>query len=108
MIHMLPGSVSCYLTGASGGDTHKAHAFLEVCLAVELEQGDVVVQGLAVVVVMDVGGGHPECLGPGTAVLLSEVMVTHSHIDGVSCSHDAETVKVVIPQYSKKCFMLTL
>ena len=52
-------------------------------------------------VVVDVGGGHPQGLGPGAAVLLSEVMVANPHIDGVSCSHDAETMKVVIPQYSE-------
>ena len=57
----------------------------------ELEQGDVVVQRLAVVVVVDVGGGHPEGLGPGGPVLLGQVVVTHADVDGVSGPHDAET-----------------
>ena len=86
--------VLCYLTGASGWDTHQAHSLLEVSLAVELEEGDVVVQGLAVVVVVDVGGGHSQCLGSGTAILLSEVMVANSDIDGVSGSDNAETGKM--------------
>ena len=55
----------------------------------ELEQGDVVVQRLAVVVVVDVGGGHPEGLGPGGPVLLGQVVVTNSHVNGVTRTNDA-------------------
>ena len=60
----------------------------------ELEQSDVVVQGLAVVVVVDVGGGHPQCLGPGRAVPLSEVVVSHPHVDRVTSPDDAERVEL--------------
>ena len=56
----------------------------------QLQQGDVVVQGLTVVVVVDVGGGHPQSLSPGAAVLLSEVVVSHTNIDGVTSSNNAE------------------
>ena len=51
-----------YLVGSPGWETHEAHPLLEVGLAVELQQRDVVVQRLAVVVVVDVGGGHPQSL----------------------------------------------
>jgi hypothetical protein len=33
--------------------------YLQLRLPVQLEESDVVVQGLAVVIVVDVGGGHP-------------------------------------------------
>ena len=56
----------------------------------QLEQGDVVVQGLAVVVVVDVGGGHSQGLGAGAAVLLGEVVVAHADVDGVAGADDAE------------------
>ena len=56
----------------------------------ELEQGDVVVQRLAVVVVVDVGGGHPQGLGPRGPVLLSQIVVTNADIDGVTSPDDAE------------------
>lgn len=34
----------------------------------ELQESNIVVQGLAIVVVMDVGGGHAQCLCSWTAV----------------------------------------
>lgn len=70
--------------------TDEAHSLLEVGLAVELEQGDVVVQRLAVVVVVDVGGGHPQGLSPRGPVLLSQIVVTNADIDGVTSPDDAE------------------
>ena len=57
----------------------------------QLEQGNVVVEGLAVVVVVDVGGGHPECLRPRGPVLLREVMVPDTHVDRVTRPNNAET-----------------
>ena len=57
----LPGA----LAGAPSGQTGQADSLLQVGLPVELEQGYVVVQGLGVVVVVDVGGRHSECLAPG-------------------------------------------
>ena len=65
--------------------------YLELRLAMELEEGDVVVQRLAVVVVVDVGGGHPQCLRPRGPVLLREVMVPNTHVDRVSRPNNAET-----------------
>ena len=56
----------------------------------QFEQGDVVVKGLAVVVVVDVGGRHPEGLGSRTAKLLGQVMVANSNVNCISSSHNAE------------------
>ena len=80
-----------HLTCSPRGQTDHTHSLLEVRLSVEFEQRDVVVQRLAVVVVVDVGGGHPQCLGSGGTVLLGQVVVSHTNVDGVSGSHDAET-----------------
>ena len=85
----------------------------------ELQQRDVVVQRLAVVVVVDVGRGHPQglrqsevsigiswtnqrpvlrsgdqsgasiYLGPRAAVLLGEVVVAHPHVDRVAGADNA-------------------
>ena len=68
----------------------KTDSLLEVGLSVKFEQGDVIVQRLAVVVVVDVGGGHSEGLGPRAPVLLSQIMVTYTNIDGVTSPDDAE------------------
>ena len=56
----------------------------------ELEEGDVVVESLTVVVVVDVGGGHPQGLGPRGAVPLGQVVVSNPDVDGVPSSDDAE------------------
>ena len=56
----------------------------------QLEQGDVVVERLGVVVVVDVGGGHPQGLGAGRAELLGQVVVAHAHVDGVAGADDAK------------------
>jgi len=58
----------------------------------ELQQGNIVVQGLAVVVVVDVRGGHAQCLSPRTAVFSSQIVVAHTHIDGIPGSNNAEQV----------------
>ena len=81
----------------------------------ELQQRDVVIQRLAVVVVVDVGRGHPQglrqsevsieiswtnqwpvlrseasiYLGPRAAVLLGEVVVAHPHVDRVAGADNA-------------------
>ena len=54
--------------GASGRQADDADAGFQLSLALKFQQGDVIVQCLAVVVVMDVGGGHAQCLCSGTAV----------------------------------------
>ena len=73
--------------------SYQADAFLQLGVPVQLEQGDVVVEGLAVVVVVDVGGGHPQGLGPRGTVLLSQIVVTNTDIDGVTSTDDAEKGK---------------
>ena len=81
---------SIHLVCSPRRQTDEAHSLLEVGLAVELEQGDVVVQRLTVVVVVDVGGGHPQGLSPRGPVLLSQIVVTNADIDGVTSPDDAE------------------
>ena len=75
--------------------SYQTDAFLQLCVPVQFEQGDVVVKGLAVVVVVDVGGGHPEGLGSRTAKLLGQVMVANPHINCVACSHNAGKIKKI-------------
>jgi len=61
----------------------------------ELQQGNIVVQGLAVVVVMDVGGGHAQGLSPGTAVFPGQIVVAHTHIDGIPGANNAEEINIM-------------
>ena len=56
----------------------------------KLEKCNVVIQGLAVVVVVDVGGCHPEGLGPRAPELLCEVVVAYTDIDGIARTYNAE------------------
>ena len=86
-------STAIHLVCSPGRQTHEAHSLLEVGLPVQLEQGDVVVQRLAVVIVVNVGGGHPEGLRPRGAVLLSQIVVTNTDIDGVTRPDNAEKGK---------------
>ena len=53
-------------------------------LSVQLEQGDVVIQRLRVVVVVDVGGGDSQGLRALRPVLGGQIMVADPHIDGVT------------------------
>ena len=78
------------LARASGRKADEADALLEVGLAVELQDGDVVVQRLRVVVVVDVGRGHPQGLGSGAAELLGEVVIADPDVDGVTGANDAD------------------
>lgn len=50
----------------------------------ELQQCDIVVQGLAVVVMVDVGGGNAKSLRAGASVFPSQIVVTHSYVDSVA------------------------
>lgn len=63
--------------------------FLKLSLAVQLQQRDIIVQRLAVVVVMDVGGGHTQGLRARGAVLARQVVVTHAHVYRVARANDA-------------------
>ena len=89
-------SVSCdgaplsrLLTRASGRQTNQTDALLEVGLAVQLQQGDVVVEGLRVVVVVDVGRGHAQRLSAGGTELLGQIVVAHADVNRVSGANDA-------------------
>ena len=79
-----------HLASSPGWEAGQTDPLLQVSLAVQFEESDVIVQGLAVVVVVDVGGGHPQSLGPRAPVLLSQIVVTNTNIDGVTSPDDAE------------------
>jgi hypothetical protein len=57
---------------------------------VELQDGDVVVEGLRIVVVVDVGRRHPQGLRSGAPELLGEVVITDTDVDGVTGTNNAE------------------
>ena len=85
-----------HLTGPPGWQTGQTNSLLQVGLAVQFEQSDVVVESLAVVVVVDVGGRHPQSLSTRRAVPLGQVVVSHSHVDGVTSSDDAKKVIILL------------
>ena len=62
----------------------------------QLEQGYVVVQSLAVVVVVDVCGGYSEGLSSWTSELLGQVVVSHPHVDGIASPHNAEKKRSMV------------
>ena len=62
----------------------------------QLEQSNVVVEGLAVVVVVDVGGGYSEGLSSRTSELLGQVVVSHPHVDGIASPHNAEKKRSMV------------
>jgi len=74
--------------GASGRQADDADAGFQLSLALKFQQGDVIVQCLAVVVVMDVGGGHAQCLCSGTAVSAGQIVISNADVDGVTRAHD--------------------
>ena len=78
------------LTGSSGWKTYETNALLKVSFTVQLQKGNIIVQGLAVVVVVDVGCCYPKRLRSWRAKLLSEVMISHTDIYGISGSNNAK------------------
>ena len=82
------------LTSTPCREAYQAHALLQVSLPVQLQQGDVVVQGLAVVVVVDVGGRHSQSLCTWRAKLLCEVVIPHPYIYSVTSTHDTREREV--------------
>lgn len=69
--------------------TNQTDAIPQLRLAVQLEQRDIIVQRLAVVIVVNVCGGHTQCLGSGTAVLAGQIVIAHAHIDRIAGTHNA-------------------
>ena len=62
----------------------------------QLKQGYVVVQSLAVVIVVDVRGGYSEGLSSRTSELLGQVVVSHPHVDGIASPHNAEKKRSMV------------
>lgn len=72
------------VTDAARRQAHQADALFQLGLAVQLEQCNVVIQRLAVVIVMDVGGGNAQCLSAGAAVLPGQIVVAHPHVNCIA------------------------
>lgn len=53
--------------------------FFKLSLAQQFQQRDIIIQRLAVVVVVDVGGRHAQRLRAGRAVLARQVVVADAH-----------------------------
>lgn len=68
----------------------EADSLFELGLTVQLEQRDVVVEGVTIVVMMDVRRRDAQSLGARTAVLLRQVVVAHAHIDCIPRTDYAE------------------
>ena len=84
------------LASSASRQTDKANSFLQVGLTVKLEDGDVVVKGLGVVVVVDVGRRNAEGLSAGAAELLGKVVIAHSYVNCISSSDDTEKYKYLL------------
>lgn len=89
-------SLSSHLAGSSGGQAGQADTLLQIGLTVQFQERDVVVQGLGVVIVVDVGGGDAEGLGTGTAELLGQVVVPNADVDGVTGTNNTEKSEKVL------------
>ena len=89
-------SLSGLLACSTSRQTDKADSFFQVGLTVQLEDGDVVVKGLGVVVVVDVGRRNAEGLSARASELLRKVVVAHSNINGISSSDDTEKYKIFV------------
>ena len=71
------------------------------CFAVQLEQRNVVVEGLGVVVVVDVGGGHTDGLRARGAKFLREVVVADANVYRVTSSDDARNICKIYPRIAQ-------
>ena len=80
---------SSLLTRSSCRKTYQANTLFEVGFSVQFQNGNVVVQSLRIVIMMYVRRGYSQSLGSRTAILLCQIMVTHSDIDGVTGSYNA-------------------
>lgn len=69
--------------------------FLELSFPMEFQQRDVIVQGLAIVVVVYVGGGHSQGLGSRGPVFAGQIMVSYSDVDGIPGAYDAEKENII-------------
>ena len=80
---------SSLLTRSSCRKTYQANTLFEVGFSVQFQNGNVVVQSLRIVIMMYVRRGYSQSLGSRTAILLCQIMVTHSDVDGVTGSYNA-------------------
>lgn len=71
------------------GEADQADSPLQFSLPLQPQQGDVVVQRLAVVVVVNVRCGHAQGLRTRRPILASQVMVADTHIDRITGTDNA-------------------
>lgn len=81
---------SSLLTGASSRKANETNAFFEVSFAMKFQDGNVIVQSLRIVIVMDVSSCNSQSLRPGAAILLSQVMITYADVNGISGTYNTE------------------
>jgi hypothetical protein len=79
------------LTHATCWKTHQAHTILKLSLAMQFEQRNIVVQRLTVMVMMDICGGHSQCLRTRAAIFSGQVMITDTYIYCISWPYNART-----------------
>ena len=78
------------LTGSSGWQAYETDTLFQVSFAMQLQKGNVIVQSLAVMVVVDVGCCYPKRLSTWRAELLSQVMISNTDIYGIASSNNAK------------------
>lgn len=73
------------MTYSSSWKAHQTHPIPQFSLTMEFQQGDVIIQGLAVVIVMDVCCSNSESLSSRASVFSGEVIISHANINSISC-----------------------
>jgi len=81
------------MTDSTCWQTNQTDAIPQLRLSVQLEQRNIIVQGLTVVIVVNICGGYTKCLCSGTAVLAGQIVVSNTHIDGITGTHNAAKEK---------------
>lgn len=77
------------MADAPGRQAHQTDAVAQLRLAVQLQQRNVIVQRLAVVIVMDVRGGHAQRLRARATELARQIVVADAHVDRIAGPDDA-------------------
>lgn len=74
---------SC-VTDSSSRKADQTNAVLQLSLTLKFQKSYVVVQGLAVVIVMNVSRGNSQGLSSRTSILASKVVVAYPHVNCVT------------------------
>lgn len=79
------------MADATRWQAHQTHAVPQFGLPVQFQQRNVVVQRLAVVVVVNVCGGHAQRLRTRASELARQIVVADAHIDRIARPNNAES-----------------